>query len=55
MVKNQPANTGDTGLILGLGNPLEKKRAIHSSSFAWIIPRTEELGGLQSMGSQCQT
>ena len=26
--------------------------ATHSSSLAWRIPRTEELGGLQSMGSQ---
>ena len=26
--------------------------APHSSTLAWKIPRTEELGGLQSMGSQ---
>ena len=26
--------------------------AIHSSVLAWEIPRTEEPGGLQSMGSQ---
>ena len=26
--------------------------ATHSSVLAWRIPRTEELGGLQSMGSQ---
>ena len=25
--------------------------APHSSTFAWKIPRTEETGGLQSMGS----
>ena len=25
---------------------------IHSSILAWETPRTEELGGLQSMGSQ---
>ena len=25
--------------------------APHSSTFAWKIPRTEEPGGLQSMGS----
>ena len=29
--------------------------ATHSSILAWIIPRTEEPGGLQSMGSQSQT
>ena len=33
---------------LGREDPLEKEMATHS----WkIIPRTEELGGLQSMGS----
>ena len=26
--------------------------AAHSNSLAWIIPWTEEAGGLQSMGSQ---
>ena len=29
----------------------EKAMASHSSTFAWKIPWTEELGGLQSMGS----
>ena len=36
---------------LGQEDPLEKERATHSSTFAWRIPRTEEPGGLQSMGS----
>ena len=31
---------------------LEKEMATHSSILAWEIPWTEELGGLQSMGSQ---
>ena len=31
---------------------LEKKMAIHSSILAWIIPWTEELVELQSMGLQ---
>ena len=31
---------------------LEKEMAIHSSVLAWKIPRTEEPGKLQSMGSQ---
>ena len=29
--------------------------APHSSALAWKIPWTEELGGLQSMGSQSRT
>ena len=33
-------------------DPLEKEMAIHSSTIAWKIPWTEELGRLQSMGSQ---
>ena len=31
---------------------LEEEMATHSSILAWEIPWTEELGGLQSMGSQ---
>ena len=31
---------------------LEKGMATHSSILAWKIPRTEEPGRLQSMGSQ---
>ena len=31
---------------------LEKAMAPHSSTLAWKIPRTEEPGGLQSMGSR---
>ena len=33
-------------------DPLEKEVATHSSILAWKTPWTEELGGLQSMGSQ---
>ena len=33
-------------------DPLEKGMAAHSSILAWTIPRAEEPGGLQSMGSQ---
>ena len=54
-VKNQPANAGDLGLIPGLGDPLEKEMATHSSTLAWEIPWTEEPGRLQPMGSQSQT
>ena len=37
---------------LGREDPLEKEMATHSSILAWKIPRTEEPGRLQSMGSQ---
>ena len=37
---------------LGQEDPLEKEMAIQSSTIAWKIPWTEELGRLQSMGSQ---
>ena len=37
---------------LGWEDPLEKEMATHSSPLAWKIPRTEEPGRLQSMGSQ---
>ena len=36
---------------LGREDPLEEGMAAHSSIFAWETPRTEEPGGLQSMGS----
>ena len=37
---------------LGGEDPLEKEMVTHSSSLAWEIPRIEEPGRLQSMGSQ---
>ena len=37
---------------LGQEDLLEKEMAIHSSTIAWKIPWTEELGRLHSMGSQ---
>ena len=40
---------------LGWEDPLEKEMAIHSSTFAWKIPWTEEPGRLQSRGSQSCT
>ena len=43
----------ETGVqSLGWKDSLEKEMATHSSIPAWKIPRTEEPGGLQSMGSQ---
>ena len=38
--------------FLGQEDPLEKAMATDSSMLAWRIPRTEEPGGLQSMGLQ---
>ena len=37
---------------LGWEDPLAKEMATHSGILAWEIPWTEELGRLQSMGSQ---
>ena len=37
---------------VGWKDPMEKEMTTHSSLLAWEIPWTEELGGLQSMGSQ---
>ena len=37
---------------LGWEDPLQDSLATHSSILAWRIPRTEETGGLQPMGSQ---
>ena len=43
----------ETGVqALGGGDPPEEGMATHSSILAWRIPRTEEPGRLQSMGSQ---
>ena len=38
--------------FLSQKNPLEQEMATCFSILAWEIPRTEEPGGLQSMGSQ---
>ena len=51
MVKNLPANVGDLRAS-GQEDPLVKEMATHSSILASEIPWTEELGGLQSLGSQ---
>ena len=52
VVKNPPANSGDTSSILSWEDALEKEIAIHSSIAAREIPTTEEPGGLQLQGSQ---
>ena len=52
MVKNLPAMRETQVQSLGQEDPLEKGIATYSSILAWRIPRTEEAGRLQSMGSQ---
>ena len=55
VVKNQPANAGDTrdeGSIPDSGRSPGEEMATCSSILAWKIPWTEETGGLQYMGSQ---
>ena len=54
-VKNLPAvlETQEMRVrSLGWEDPLEKGVVTHSSILAWGIPRTEEPGELQSIGSQ---
>ena len=52
MEKNLPAVQQTQVSSLGQEDPLEKGMASHSNILAWKSPRTEELGGLQSMGLQ---
>ena len=52
MVKNLPAKQESQVQSLGRQDPLEKGMATYSSILAWRIPWTEELGRLQSVGSQ---
>ena len=51
-VKNPPVMQETWVQSLGREDPLEKGMATHSSILAWRIPRTEEPGGLQSVGLQ---
>ena len=53
VVKNPPANAGDireAGSIPGSGKIFKEGMVTYSSILAWEIPRTEEPGGLQSIG-----
>ena len=51
VVKNPPANSGDTSSVPGQEDPLKGEMATHCSILAWEIQGTEEPGGLQSIGS----
>ena len=53
--KSLPVNAGRLKTrvqSLGQEDPLEKGTTTHSSVLIWRIPWTEELGPLQSIGSQ---
>ena len=53
VVKNPPANTGDTResrSTPGLGRSLKEEMATRSCILAWKIPWTEEPGELESVG-----
>ena len=50
--KESAYNTGDSGLIPGLGRSPGGGSGNHSNILTWEISWTEEPGGLQSMGSQ---
>ena len=50
--KESVCKARDPDSIPGSGRSLEKEMATHSNILAWIIPWTEEPGGLQSIGSQ---
>ena len=52
LVKNLPARQETQVQSLGWENPVEEEMAAYSSILACEIPRTEESGGLQPMGSQ---
>ena len=52
LVRNLPAMQETWVQSLGQKDPVEKRRATHSSILAWRIPWTEEPGGLQSMESK---
>ena len=49
MVQNLPAMQEMQVQSRGQEDALEEGMAAHSSTFAWRIPWTEELGGLQSI------
>ena len=46
MVKNLPADAGDTGVIPGLGRSPGEGNATHSNILAWEIPWTIQPGWL---------
>ena len=51
-IKNLPAMQETQIRSLGWEDLLEEEMAAHSSILAWVIPWTEEPGGLLSVGSR---
>ena len=52
VIKNLPVKQEMWVRSLGGEDPLEKEMATHSRILLWKIPRAEEPGGLQSIGSK---
>ena len=52
VVKNLPDNAGDAGSVPGWGRASGKEMQLTPVFLFWEIPKTEEAGGLQSMGLQ---
>ena len=52
VVKNLPVKQETWVQFLGQEDPPKKEMTTHFSILAWEIPWTEELGRLQSVGSQ---
>ena len=52
MSEGFPGGSGTSLVVLGWEDSLERGMATNSSILAWRIPRGEEPGRLESMGSQ---
>ena len=52
MAQNLPAMQETQVQYLSQEDPPDKRMTTHSSTLAWRIPWTQELGGLQLMESQ---
>ena len=52
VIKNLRSNKKTWIRTLGGEDPPEKEMTTHSSILVWQIPYTEEVGGLQSRGSE---
>ena len=55
IVKESAHNAETHFWSLGQEDSQEEETETHSSILAWRIPRREEPGGLQSIGSQSET
>ena len=53
--KESTCNAGDPGLIPGLEDPLEKRKATHSSILAWRIPIVHGVTKSRTQLSNCHS